>query len=102
MEFSPRFALVALLVLPAIIYLIFMMPPLTSGGGGPLPGVSQAELEQAVNAEYAYCRASDTNVDCACFAQKSGVILSSNGPRVQGLVYAEKRDLARGQAEDGC
>ena len=86
----------------AVIYGIFLMPPLTSGGGQGRSGGNQEEFESTVREELAYCQKLPNDINCQCFAQKSGRILSHKEPRVPGATYADKHKLARGQAKRAC
>lgn len=85
----------------AIVYGVFSFPALTSGGGGNTT-VSQAEFEAVFNQELTYCLEKPADINCQCFANKSGVILSDRSPRTFGAEYADKQELARSQAELSC
>lgn len=102
MHFNPRYFVLALAAMAAILYVIFLVPPLTSGGGTLIPGVTEAELAKAVTTEREHCQTNEPDVNCACFANKSGLIKSSAGPRVPGVVYADPERLARSQARASC
>ena len=102
MTFNMRLVLVAAAVMSVVIYGIFLMPPLTSGGSSIMPGVSQEALDQAVGDERAYCEASGRGVDCACFAGKAGLIRAAEGPRIPGALYPDQKQLARDQAASSC
>lgn len=86
----------------AIVFGVFSFPALTSGGGGNASVVSQAEFEAVFNQELTYCLEKPKDINCQCFANKSGTILADKSPRVFGAVYADKQELARSQAERSC
>ncbi|MBV7393934.1 hypothetical protein [Mameliella sediminis] len=77
------------------------LPPLTQGGlprtGSPPPGLATAPADPAL-----WCRSNLTDVDCACFAQKAGEVMSTAHEPVQGMAYANRWDLARAQAGQSC
>ena len=85
----------------SIVAAVFTMPALTQGGGTSYSNGSPA-FRKAVEQELSYCSGAGLDVDCACFAQKSGHIMTHK--RIQGgsHSYAHKKDLARGQAVDNC
>lgn len=78
-----------------------MFPPLTQGGlprSGPPPvGAEAAPADPA-----AWCRSTLTGVNCACFAQKAAEVMSAPHAPVQGMVYADRWELARAQASRSC
>ncbi|WP_299409202.1 hypothetical protein [uncultured Roseobacter sp.] len=77
----------------------FLFPPLTTRG----PAVeADAAYQTHVIGELAYCRSNRSDVNCACFARKAGHIMSFEGPQVRGFVYADRSELARGQAGNSC
>ncbi|MDF3500563.1 MULTISPECIES: hypothetical protein [unclassified Sulfitobacter] len=86
----------------AVVYGVFQVPPLTSGGSGGASGANEAEFNAAVSEELAFCQAQPDAVNCRCFATKSAIIRSHQQPRVPTAVYADKETLARGQAAQGC
>lgn len=86
----------------AIVYGVFSFPALTSGGSGTSSIISQAEFEAVFSQELDYCTARPDDINCQCFANVSGTILADRTPRVFGAVYADKQELARGQAERSC
>ena len=102
MQLGWRFIVFMALAVGLVIWGIFLLPPLTTGGSGLMPGVSQAALDQAVRSERAYCEARGTSVDCGCFAGKAGLVIAAQGPRVPGALYADQQSLARGQAAQSC
>jgi hypothetical protein len=52
--------------------------------------------------ETLYCQASVLRADCQCFAHVSGYVLEQDAPRIRGAIYADRLDLARGQAAGSC
>lgn len=97
-----RILLFAVLFGGAVIAVVFSFPALTTGGGTTAAGVSQADFEAAFSQELSYCQRQPQALDCQCFAGISGTILADNQPRVSGARYADKQDLARGQATSSC
>lgn len=93
-------AIVGTLVMLA--YGVSLFPPLTSGATSAGSGVSQAEYEATVGQELAYCESHAYDVDCACFAEVSGHILSQKQTRVPFAVYPDRTELARDQASGDC
>lgn len=102
MTFNYRLFFCALLVIAAVVYGVFLAPPLTSGGSAVLPGVSAQKLEQSIRAERAFCEENAASTDCACFADKSGIVQAAEGARIRGAVYADQQQLARDQAASSC
>lgn len=76
-----------------------MFPPLVASGPA---GETGATYQAHISNELTYCQANFRNVNCGCFARIAAHILSEEGPRVRGFVYADRSDLARGQAGSGC
>ncbi|GGX58679.1 hypothetical protein GCM10007385_29330 [Tateyamaria omphalii] len=93
-------AVVGILLLLA--FGVSLFPPLTSGATSVGSGVSQEEYEETVGQELAYCESNSYDVDCACFAQISGHILSQKESRVPFATYPDRTELARGQASKDC
>lgn len=102
MAFKFRLFLGAMATLAVVLYAVFLLPPLTSGGGSLLPGVTEAELTRAIQDERAYCEENRADMDCACFAGKSGLVLAAQAARVPTAQYANQEQLAREQAEASC
>ena len=102
MALKLRQLVLSLAAVSAIIYAISLFPPLGSGDGRLLPGMTAAELAEAVQIERDYCTASSLNVDCGCFSSKSGLVRAAAGPRIPGLIYADPKKLARSQAKASC
>lgn len=89
-------------ILLLLVFGVSFFPPLTSGGNAAGSGVSQAEYEEIENQELAYCENSGYGVDCECFAEISGHILSQQNTRVPFTVYPDRTVLARHQASSEC
>ncbi len=85
-----------------VVFTVFSFPALTTGGGFVVPGATEAEFEAVFSQELSYCERQPGDINCQCFANVSGVILADNAPRVPGARYADKQDLARGQAANSC
>ena len=102
MPHNVRVLLYAVLVSAFVIALIFSFPSLTTPDTESISGGIQGELEAVFDQELSFCASQPDNVNCQCFANISRVILSDNEPRVPGARYADKLDLARGQAADSC
>jgi len=84
----------------AVLTIVVSLPVLT--GVTPAAVSTTAAHRATLDKEYAHCQAHEDGVDCACFSQKSGHILSFETPRVFGYAYGNKTDLARGQASEAC
>ncbi|MEW9918614.1 hypothetical protein AB2B41_03295 [Marimonas sp. MJW-29] len=102
MGFNFRIFILAMAGISAIVYAVFLLPPLTSGGSALMPGVSEAELRAAIRSEHAYCETNKQGMDWACFAGKSGIVLAAGAPRIPTAQYADQRRLAREQAAASC
>ena len=77
----------------------FSSPKLTEAQPGT---VESQELVELVQAETSYCRNNMTDVDCACFAQKSSHVMDNQAPRVREVRYVRPQHLARSQAGTSC
>ena len=97
-----RRIVLSLLAMSAVLYLIFLFPPLTSGSGLLFQGTTQEELAAGIRAERVFCEAEVDGVDCACFALKSGIVKTTTGQRIPDMVYADQDTLARLQASESC
>lgn len=97
----PAIVTVSLVVIALLFFGVRVFPPLTQGGlprSGPPPvGAEAAPADPA-----AWCRATLSGVNCACFAQKAQEVMSAPHRPVSGLVYADRWELAREQARDSC
>ena len=102
MPYDYRILCYVILISTAVILGIFSVPPLTSGGTRTKNGVSQATFDATVSQELAYCQTQPEDINCRCFANISVAILTHNEPRVLGATYADKQELARGQAGHTC
>ncbi len=78
------------------------MPPLTTGGGSSPTGVNQEIFDRTVRLERSFCEEQVSRTNCVCFANKSSVVLTAEQPRVPGLIYPERKTLARLQARQSC
>jgi hypothetical protein len=97
-----RIFILATSIVAAVTYGVFQFPPLTSGGNASSTDLSQASFDAIISEELEHCRANPGAINCRCFANISGNIMGHAEPRVAGAVYADKRELARGQAGDSC
>ncbi len=86
----------------AVIVLVFSFPSLTTRDDASLSDPTGVGLEAAFSQELSFCASQPEDIDCQCFANLSSRILSDNEPRVPGARYADKQDLARGQATNSC
>ena len=77
----------------------FSFAPLTGGTSG----TSQSEeYLMRASSERSFCASNLSNVNCVCFGHISGLILSDEQPKVLGVRYANREDLARRQAIGSC
>ncbi|MEX0367917.1 MAG: hypothetical protein AB3N22_17760 [Ruegeria sp.] len=97
-----RIYIVMLAVGGSLIFVVSLVPPLTSGGSTYAPGVSQAEIEDAISTERAHCEELDANIDCECYAGISGYVRALEPPRVPFSRFLDQTELARGQAANSC
>lgn len=103
MPFDFRLLALSIFAGGCVLYVIFLMPPLTNGDSSlSSTGTSEAEVAAIRASERAYCEAQPDAVDCRCFAHKSSAVRSHSEPQVPGMFYADKQQLARGQAIQGC
>lgn len=91
----------AILVCVSIVFAAHSIPPLTQ------PTVVEFERNPSEGRAAAFnpsdfCASAMTGVDCGCFAQKAGEILSNNKKRVVGYAYANPIELAISQGQEGC
>ena len=82
-----------------ILAIVSTMPALTSGGER---GNSSEVFRAKMTAEHGYCEGNLTDVDCACFAEKSAHVLANEQPEARGFNYVQRTALARSQARDSC
>ena len=97
-----RILLSVVLAGAALVYGVFLFPPLTTGGNASVTGLSQTKFDAVISQELTYCRGQPNDINCQCFVKLSAAILAHNEPRVPGAVYVGKRQLARGQAANAC
>lgn len=102
MQYNHKILLVFIVIVPAAVYGAFSMPPLTTGGGGGLAGVTREEYDQAVIEEYDFCRRTVSDTNCECYAHRSGIVMAYRATQVPGLTYADRQQLARDQAAQAC
>ncbi len=57
---------------------------------------------QNVVQEYSYCQTNMNDVNCSCFANVAGYVLSDKSPDFRGTVSMDKVELARYQASQSC
>ncbi|MEM6758654.1 MAG: hypothetical protein AAF601_04165 [Pseudomonadota bacterium] len=82
--------------------IVSLVPALDSGGFSPLALIPEDEFDALVESEQAHCDAYFEGVNCRCFGAVSSIILADQTPQVPYTFYANKTDLARGQAADKC
>lgn len=77
-----------------------LLPPLT---GEPVDyrHVSDRATIHRVD-ERAFCQETMQGVDCGCFSYQASAILRADAPRIRGLAYADKWELAVAQAGAAC
>ena len=91
----------ALMVLATVIVLVigFSFPPIISREGDKTP---KLEHQTIAKNERSYCRKNLDDVNCNCFAKKAAHMLVQDQPDIHGFTYADRTDLARGQASTRC
>ena len=77
----------------------FMFQPMTVGSG---LGSTNEKTVAAAQAEQDYCQSELSGVNCACFSRMAAHIKTDTRPKVENIIYADKEELARGQAKDTC
>jgi hypothetical protein len=92
-------AIFAFIGVVLVLALGFSLPPLVAREG---QFALRTEDQNVAKEELAYCRSNVSDVNCKCFARKSAQILVQDQPDVRGFVYADRLDLARGQASHTC
>lgn len=102
MQHDYRIAIIVLIVGAAVTYGVFSTPSLMTTSAPSQSNVSQEEFNATVSRELAYCQGNTENINCRCFANKSGAILTETRPRIRNAVYADQTELARGQAANSC
>ncbi|MGC1506174.1 MAG: hypothetical protein WA782_18795 [Sulfitobacter sp.] len=102
MQYNFRILFFMLVGGASVVFGVFQVPPLTSGGNNGSSGQNEAQFKAAVSQELAFCRRQPDAENCRCFANRSAIIRSHDQPRVPSAIYADKQDLARGQAAQGC
>ncbi|WP_299042869.1 hypothetical protein [uncultured Tateyamaria sp.] len=97
-----RIYLVMIAIGASLIFLVSLVPPLTSGNSAVASGVSQAEFDAAVAAEMEHCEALGGGLDCQCYAGISGYVRALEPPRVPFTRSLDQTELARRQAAHSC
>lgn len=80
----------------------FSLPALTTDTSSTAGEAVSARFERMVVQEFSFCQSLGPEVDCACFAERSTIVMMNETPRIRGVVYPAKSELARGQAELDC
>ena len=57
---------------------------------------------RSVRSERSFCDNNLSNVDCVCYANKAGHVLSYDGPRLPAASLMDRERLARSQAAAAC
>ena len=86
----------------AVVYGIYLFPPLTSPANPNSTDFNQADFEEVIQKELDHCRGNLEDTNCRCYANISGNILTHSAPLVPGSFQADRRELARGQAASCC
>lgn len=92
--------LVAIVVCGSILLAANSVPPLTQPTAPET--VTHVNRHAAQFNPVDFCASAMSGVDCGCFSQKAGEILSTNNERVMGYSYANPIDLAISQGRKGC
>ena len=74
-------------------------PPLVPRSGMPS---DSGRLAENLRQEFLYCAGNLSNLDCACFATKSGHVLTRPQLDIPGTISADRSALARNQASASC
>lgn len=77
------------------------VPPLTQVSVPPPPPLDARVLTARMD-EAAYCRDHLSGVDCICFAYRAGLVLNAPRDPLPWLTYADRWELALGQARQSC
>lgn len=83
-------------------YGVFLFPALTTIDSEDPKRGERERSATTFKAEYEHCRTRPEAVDCRCFAEVSETIQAHEREKVPGVQYANKEELARDQAADGC
>ena len=78
-----------------------LLPPLTAPDPTEYRHVSDRALIHQVD-ELAFCQDTLQGVDCGCFSYRASAVLRADQPRVRGMMYADKWQLAVAQASTSC
>jgi hypothetical protein len=102
MHHDYRIVLFVLIAGTAATFGVFSAPTLTTTNTRNPTGVSEQEFNRTLSQEFSYCQLNKTDVNCGCFARKSGTILTEKQPRVRNARYMDQTALARSQATHSC
>lgn len=94
----------------ALIFYVFVGSATVIGGISQLPALTEdtssvevgSTMQIVMSQERSFCETYGQGVDCQCFAEKSGQIITNENSRDHRYLYADQRDLARGQALNSC
>lgn len=87
------------LALAGTLYLVNLVPPLTQSDK---PEVLTTYGPHGPLDTAAYCRENLSGVNCTCFVHKADHVLQAPHVPARGMEYANRWDLARGQAGVSC
>ncbi len=73
-------------------------PIVPRGEGQP----AEAGFAEAAAQEYGYCARNLDDIDCGCFANRAGQVMTHNAPTIRGAETIDRTELARMQATDSC
>jgi hypothetical protein len=97
-----RISLYIVFVSVLVVCGVSFFPALTTKDTSGTTVANQVLFEAVFSEEFSYCQASPEKINCRCFAKISGMIQSDITPKVRGVVYADKQELARWQAAGSC
>lgn len=84
------------------VYAVSFVPALTSDDSRGNAHVELRRYEAVFSHELAHCLERSDDINCQCFASISGLIQADESPALANAVYADRRELARGQAAASC
>ena len=102
MSLETRIAVVVGLAVTLVIAVVFRFPALTTADVTSDTEASEANVQVLAESERDHCETSIEGINCRCFGDVSAVILADETPRVPSVTYADRSDLARGQAQRKC
>lgn len=97
-----RIIFYAISVGATVVFIVFSFPALTTRDGVGTSEAAREEFEALFSQELSFCELQPNDMNCRCFASISRTILADDAARVPGARYADKHDLARGQAGHSC